>query len=82
VCYVLVSADYFVSFIYLQVNDKKYANTVVMLSFRSFILVEYKPIHVQFIFSAFQVDAMLQKLEKEIDDVDARIGNRWQLLDR
>jgi len=37
---------------------------------------------VQFIFSAFQVDAMLQKLEKEIDDVDARIGNRWQLLDR
>lgn len=32
--------------------------------------------------SAFQVDAMLQKLEKEIDDVDARIGNRWQLLDR
>ena len=33
-------------------------------------------------FSAFQVDAMLRKLEKEIDDVDARIGNRWQLLDR
>lgn len=32
-------------------------------------------------FAAFQVDAMLQKLEKEIDDVDARIGNRWQLLD-
>ena len=29
-----------------------------------------------------KVDAMLQKLEKEIDDVDARIGNRWQLLDR
>ncbi|EES12441.2 LETM1 and EF-hand domain-containing protein 1, mitochondrial isoform X1 [Sorghum bicolor] len=29
-----------------------------------------------------RVDAMLQKLEKEIDDVDARIGNRWQLLDR
>ncbi|KAL6903575.1 hypothetical protein ACP4OV_004388 [Aristida adscensionis] len=28
------------------------------------------------------VDAMLQKLEKEIDDVDAQIGNRWQLLDR
>ncbi|CAN6276171.1 unnamed protein product [Urochloa humidicola] len=28
-----------------------------------------------------RVDAMLQKLEKEIDDVDARIGNRWQLLD-
>lgn len=25
---------------------------------------------------------MLQKLEKEIDDVDAKIGNRWQLLDR
>uniref|UniRef100_A0A0A9EEF4 EF-hand domain-containing protein n=1 Tax=Arundo donax TaxID=35708 RepID=A0A0A9EEF4_ARUDO len=25
---------------------------------------------------------MLQKLEKEIDDVDAQIGNRWQLLDR
>uniref|UniRef100_A0ACD5V5A0 Uncharacterized protein n=1 Tax=Avena sativa TaxID=4498 RepID=A0ACD5V5A0_AVESA len=29
-----------------------------------------------------KVDAMLQKLEKEIDAVDARIGNRWQLLDR
>jgi len=29
-----------------------------------------------------KVDAMLRKLEKEIDDVDARIGNRWQLLDR
>ena len=25
---------------------------------------------------------MLQKLEKEIDDVDAKIGNRWRLLDR
>lgn len=24
----------------------------------------------------FQVDAMLQKLEKEIDDVDAKIGDR------
>jgi len=53
-----------------------------MLSFRSFILVECTPIHVRFNFSAFQVDAMLRKLEKEIDDVDARIGNRWQLLDR
>ncbi|PUZ76467.1 hypothetical protein GQ55_1G293500 [Panicum hallii var. hallii] len=29
-----------------------------------------------------KVDAMLQELEKEIDDVDAQIGNRWQLLDR
>ncbi|XP_010672485.2 uncharacterized protein LOC104889044 isoform X1 [Beta vulgaris subsp. vulgaris] len=29
-----------------------------------------------------RVDAMLQKLEKEIDDVDAKIGDRWQLLDR
>lgn len=25
---------------------------------------------------------MLQELEKEIDDVDAQIGNRWQLLDK
>lgn len=24
---------------------------------------------------------MLQKLEKEIDDVDAKIGDRWKLLD-
>lgn len=30
----------------------------------------------------FQVDAMLQKLEKEIDDVDAKIGDRWRLLDK
>ena len=30
----------------------------------------------------FQVDAMLQKLEKEIDDVDAKIGDKWRLLDR
>ncbi|KAJ7978306.1 LETM1 and EF-hand domain-containing protein 1, mitochondrial-like [Quillaja saponaria] len=29
-----------------------------------------------------RVNAMLQKLEKEIDDVDATIGDRWQLLDR
>jgi len=33
-------------------------------------------------FYCIQVDAMLQELEKEIDDVDAQIGNRWQLLDR
>lgn len=25
---------------------------------------------------------MLQTLEKEIDDVDAKIGDRWRLLDR
>lgn len=25
---------------------------------------------------------MLHKLEKEIDDVDAKIGDRWRLLDR
>lgn len=30
----------------------------------------------------FQVDSMLHKLEKEIDDVDAKIGDRWRLLDR
>ncbi|XP_062169604.1 uncharacterized protein LOC133875471 [Alnus glutinosa] len=29
-----------------------------------------------------RVDAMLQNLEKEIDDVDAEIGDRWRLLDR
>ncbi|XP_074332132.1 uncharacterized protein LOC141668963 [Apium graveolens] len=29
-----------------------------------------------------RVDAMLQKLEKEIDDVDAKIGDRWRLLDK
>lgn len=29
-----------------------------------------------------RVDAMLQELEKEIDDVDATIGDHWQLLDR
>ncbi|CAA0814506.1 LETM1-like protein [Striga hermonthica] len=29
-----------------------------------------------------RVDAMLQKLEKEIDDVDFKIGDRWRLLDR
>lgn len=33
-------------------------------------------------FCFFQVDALLQKLEKEIDDVDAKIGDRWRLLDR
>jgi LETM1 and EF-hand domain-containing protein 1 len=32
--------------------------------------------------TCIQVDAMLQELEKEIDDVDAQIGNRWQLLDK
>ncbi|WMV56811.1 hypothetical protein MTR67_050196, partial [Solanum verrucosum] len=29
-----------------------------------------------------KVDSMLQNLEKEIDDVDAKIGNHWQILDR
>ncbi|KAF3965414.1 hypothetical protein CMV_010392 [Castanea mollissima] len=29
-----------------------------------------------------RVDAMLQNLEQEIDDVDAKIGDRWRLLDR
>ncbi|KAH7858196.1 hypothetical protein Vadar_021151 [Vaccinium darrowii] len=29
-----------------------------------------------------QVDAILQNLEKEIDDADAKIGDRWRLLDR
>lgn len=29
-----------------------------------------------------RVDAMLQNLEKEIDDVDAKIGDRWRFLDR
>ncbi|KAM7278802.1 hypothetical protein ACFE04_005936 [Oxalis oulophora] len=29
-----------------------------------------------------RVDAMLQNLEKEIDDVDAKIGDGWRLLDR
>lgn len=32
--------------------------------------------------AGFQVDSMLQNLEKEIDDVDAQIGDRYQLLDR
>lgn len=32
--------------------------------------------------SLLKVDAMLHKLEKEIDDVDAKIGDRWRLLDR
>ncbi|GMI93044.1 leucine zipper-EF-hand-containing transmembrane protein 1 [Hibiscus trionum] len=29
-----------------------------------------------------KVDAMLQNLEKEIDDVDAKIGDGWRVLDR
>ncbi|MCD9559063.1 hypothetical protein HAX54_016792 [Datura stramonium] len=29
-----------------------------------------------------KVDSMLQNLEKEIDDVDAKIGNHWLILDR
>jgi len=66
----------------LQVNAKEYANTIAMLSFRSLYWLSLRPIRVRLNFSAFQVDAMLRKLEKEIDDVDARIGNRWQLLDR
>lgn len=35
-----------------------------------------------FVHMHVQVDGMLQKLEKEIDDVDAEIGDRWRLLDR
>lgn len=29
-----------------------------------------------------KVDSMLQNLEKEIDDVDAKIGDHWRVLDR
>jgi LETM1 and EF-hand domain-containing protein 1 len=29
-----------------------------------------------------RVDAMLHKLEKELDDVDIKIGDRWRILDR
>ncbi|KAJ7534202.1 hypothetical protein O6H91_13G083600 [Diphasiastrum complanatum] len=29
-----------------------------------------------------RVDAMLHKLEKELDEVDAKIGDRWRILDR
>ncbi|CAI9262549.1 unnamed protein product [Lactuca saligna] len=29
-----------------------------------------------------RVEAMLQNLEKEIDDVDAKIGDRWRVLDK
>lgn len=29
-----------------------------------------------------RIDAMLHKLEKEIDDVDEKIGDRWRILDR
>lgn len=29
-----------------------------------------------------RVDGMLQNLEKEIDDVDAKIGDHWRILDR
>ncbi|XP_075660279.1 uncharacterized protein LOC142630203 [Castanea sativa] len=29
-----------------------------------------------------RVDVMLQNLEQEIDDVDAKIGDRWRLPDR
>ncbi|KAG6408438.1 hypothetical protein SASPL_131450 [Salvia splendens] len=29
-----------------------------------------------------KVEDMLQKLEKEIDDVDAKIGDQWRILDR
>nr|KAJ0192416.1 hypothetical protein LSAT_V11C800396900 [Lactuca sativa] len=29
-----------------------------------------------------RVNAMLQNLEKEIDDVDEKIGDRWRVLDR
>lgn len=30
----------------------------------------------------FKVDGLIQNLEKEIDDVDIKIGKGWQLLDR
>lgn len=34
------------------------------------------------VYCLYKVDAMLQNLEKEIDDVDAKIGDRWRVLDR
>ena len=37
---------------------------------------------INYSYAGFQVDSMLQNLEKEIDDVDTKIGDRYQLLDR
>lgn len=34
------------------------------------------------LFCCIQVDTLLHNLEKEIDTVDAVIGDRWRLLDR
>lgn len=77
-----VTTDYLVNFICFKVYDENMHTLLWILCFEYFILVSSEAICWLFPFSAFQVDAMLQKLEKEIDDVDARIGNRWQLLDR
>lgn len=80
--YVLVTSDYLVNFICFKVYDE---NMHTLFSYYALSILYWLHSEVFFLwfsFSAFQVDAMLQKLEKEIDDVDARIGNRWQLLDR
>ena len=58
---------------------------ISLLKVATYLLVEAFSVFRQSTFllaSQFQVDAMLQKLEKEIDDVDATIGDRWRLLDR
>ncbi|KAK1352829.1 hypothetical protein POM88_052667 [Heracleum sosnowskyi] len=44
-------------------------------------LCEVSPANAAFA-TAVQADAMLQTLEKEIDDVDAKIGYPWRGLDR
>jgi len=80
--YILVTSDYLVDFICFEVYDENMHTLFWYYASSILYWLRSEAICWWFSFSAFQVDAMLQKLEKEIDDVDARIGNRWQLLDR
>lgn len=82
----LINRVHIFRYSYVMISANRY-HSVVNLLFISYLHQRYNTynmylnVTVHSIFK-FQVDAMLQKLEKEIDDVDAKIGDRWRLLDR
>lgn len=53
-----------------------------ILAHYGWYILKHPKIYLFMSYFILQVDAMLQNLEKEIDDVDAKIGDRWRLLDR
>ncbi|KAL6528823.1 hypothetical protein OROMI_028999 [Orobanche minor] len=72
-------------------NNHSYVNSAVVLRLRYWLLhrVQVKSVNKQGAEVNFSdvappgiVDKMLQSLEKQLDDVDSKIGNNWLVLNR